>query len=403
MTSTQDVLEKLGCAYFETDIHGAITAVNDTFCDLVGADCEQILGENLAEIFRSSGPNMIEGALDTIRDTGAAIHNLELEFHNRIDQQMLLEISIIPDIGEPGDGEILCGLVREITSRRETLESLHAAEHELAIGRRIQTNFLPAQIPTIAGWQINTHFEAAREVAGDFYDVFTLSSGRRVGLVMADVVDKGVGAALFMALFRSLIRAFVDQHYKLGWMDVLSSDQSSTREATSVGQRRKMLSTGSTALQNAIDLTNNFIAVNHGDSNMFATMFVGVLDPANGSLMYINGGHDPPILLRASGAVERLDPTGPAVGILPDMKFSIESTSLGEHDTLIAYTDGVPDALNPAGEPFGEDRLLALIKSPSSSAENLKDRIIDDLHAHIAGKSQYDDITMFVLRREPIS
>jgi len=220
---------------------------------------------------------------------------------------------------------------------------------------------------------------------------------------MADVVDKGVGAALFMALFRSLIRAFVDQHYKLGWMDVLSSDLSSSQETTSVGQRRKMLSTGSTALQNAIDLTNNFIAVNHGDTNMFATMFVGVLDPTNGSLMYINGGHDPPILLRASGAIERLDPTGPAVGILPDMKFSIENTTLDEHDTLIAYTDGVPDALNPAGEPFGEDRLLALIETPSDNAEELKDRIVDGLHSHIAGKSQYDDITMFVLRRDPIS
>ena len=139
------------------------------------------------------------------------------------------------------------------------------------------------------------------------------------------------------------------------------------------------------------------------DTNMFATMFVGVLDPTNGSLMYINGGHDPPILLRASGAIERLDPTGPAVGILPDMKFSIENTTLDEHDTLIAYTDGVPDALNPAGEPFGEDRLLALIETPSDNAEELKDRIVDGLHSHIAGKSQYDDITMFVLRRDPIS
>ncbi len=403
MTRTQEVLEKLGYAYFETDNSGVITAVNNAFCDLVGAECEQILGENLKEIFQSSDSQILEGTLNTIQETGDALRNLELEFQNRSGQHLLLEISIAPDTDQPGEQTILCGLVREITSRKQTQESLHAAEHELEIGRRIQASFLPSQIPAIPGWQIKAHFEAAREVAGDFYDVFTLSSGRRVGLVMADVVDKGVGAALFMALFRSLIRAFVDQHYKLGWMDVLSSDLSSSHETTSVGQRRKMLSTGSTALQNAIDLTNNFIAVNHGDTNMFATMFVGVLDPTNGSLMYINGGHDPPILLRASGAIERLEPTGPAVGILPDMKFSIENTTLDEHDTLIAYTDGVPDALNPAGESFGEDRLLALIGSPADNAEQLKDRIVDGLHSHIAGKSQYDDITMFVLRRDTIS
>jgi sigma-B regulation protein RsbU (phosphoserine phosphatase) len=161
-----------------------------------------------------------------------------------------------------------------------------------------------------------------------------------------------------------------------------------------------MLSTGTTALKNAIDLTNNYIAINHGDTNMFATIFVGVLDPSNGSLMYINGGHEPPLLVREDGELERLDPTGPAVGMLPDMPFNIENIRLGENDTLVAYTDGVPDALNPSGETFGEERLLALARGKYSSADELLRKLRSELNAHIADRSQYDDITMFVLRRE---
>jgi sigma-B regulation protein RsbU (phosphoserine phosphatase) len=95
-----------------------------------------------------------------------------------------------------------------------------AAEHELEIGRKIQASFLPEELPKPAGWEIASKFKAARIVAGDFYDAFTLVGGKRIGLVVGDVCDKGVGAALFMAIFRSLIRAFADQHYSLGWMDI---------------------------------------------------------------------------------------------------------------------------------------------------------------------------------------
>jgi len=173
MTRTQEVLEKLGYAYFETDNSGVITAVNNAFCDLVGAECEQILGEDLTEIFNSSDSQILESTLNTIRATGDPVRDLELEFKNRTGQRLLLEISITPDNDQQEEQNIICGLVREITSRKQTQDSLHAAEHELEIGRRIQASFLPSQIPEISGWQINTHFEAAREVAGDFYDVFT--------------------------------------------------------------------------------------------------------------------------------------------------------------------------------------------------------------------------------------
>ena len=154
-------------------------------------------------------------------------------------------------------------------------------ESELEIARRIQTSFLPAEIPQLPGWEIAARFQPAREVAGDFYDLFPLVQNRRLGLVIGDVCDKGVGAALFMALFRTLIRAFAQQHYTLRWMDALGEDSPVRRTSTG---RPVLPSTGTSALKNAIELTNNYIANTHSSAHMFATVFVGVLDPSSGLL-----------------------------------------------------------------------------------------------------------------------
>jgi len=226
-----------------------------------------------------------------------------------------------------------------------------------------------------------------------------LSGGKRIGLVLGDVCDKGVGAALFMALFRSLIRAFADQHYSLGWMDVLSSDAQASAQGGAVGRRRSLLSTGTTALKNAVDLTNKYIARNHGHANMFSTLFFGVLDPVTGALVYINAGHEPPAVLNATGVKARLDVTGPVVGLFPQSEFGIEQVELEIGDTLLAFTDGVLDARNPLGEFFTEERLLSLAIEPHSSAAEMLGRIHADVRRHIAGAVQFDDITMLGLRR----
>jgi sigma-B regulation protein RsbU (phosphoserine phosphatase) len=244
-------------------------------------------------------------------------------------------------------------------------------EREMQIGRQIQADFLPEQLPQVPGWEIVACFHPAREVAGDFYDAFTLSDGQ-IGLVIADVVDKGVGAALFMALFRSLIRFFGGQH-GLG---------------------------GSSALD-GIRLTNDYISLNHSRSNMFATLFFGVLDPASGVLTYINGGHNPPALINAAGAIKaRLKPTGPAVGMLPDQVFSSQQVILEPGDMLMTFTDGALDARDPAGKLFTEKRLLEILQQPASSATALLDRLEASLKVHIASADQFDDITMLVVRRE---
>jgi sigma-B regulation protein RsbU (phosphoserine phosphatase) len=245
-------------------------------------------------------------------------------------------------------------------------------EHELQIGRQIQSDFLPEQLPQPPGWEIVAYFQPAREVAGDFYDAFTLSDGQ-VGLVIADVVDKGVGAALFMALFRSLIRFFGEQHH--------SSE---------------------TSALDGIKLANDYIIRNHSRSNMFATIFFGVLDPATGVLTYMNGGHNAPIVVNSAGEIKaRLKPTGPAVGMLPDAVFGTHQVTLEPGDLLITFTDGVLDARNPAGQLFTEKRLLSLLQQPIPSALTLLGGIEANLRAHIGTANQFDDITMLAARRLP--
>jgi serine phosphatase RsbU (regulator of sigma subunit)/CheY-like chemotaxis protein len=277
-------------------------------------------------------------------------------------------------------------------------------EHDMQIGRQIQTDFLPdeSHLPQPKGWQIAARFHAAREVAGDFYDAFSLSGGK-VGLVIGDVCDKGVGPALFMALSRSLIRAFAEQHRPLSWMDSLTDTRSArAQDSGARRKRRKMLLSAGTSALLAVELTNKYIADNHIDMNMFATLFFGVLDPNTGVLTYVNGGHDPPAIVDPGGVVKaRLPTTGPAVGMLPDMDFDIQQTTLAPGDLLMAFSDGAPDARNPAGERFTVDRLLSLLEGPISSVGDLLDRIEAALYTHIADADQFDDITMLAAWRVP--
>lgn len=272
-------------------------------------------------------------------------------------------------------------------------------ERDMHIARQIQAGFLPEALPQPDGWEIAARFEPAREVAGDFYDAFMLTQNRRVGFVMADVCDKGVGAALFMALFRSLTRAFAQQHYSLSWMDVLAEGD---RTPTGRSSRQRILpSIGTSALKNAVVQTNNYIINNHASANMFATMFFGVLDPASGALAYVNGGHNPPYLVGPEGLKEQLKPTGPAVGMLPDVDFGIEQTQFEPGDVLLTYTDGVPEARAADGAFFTDARLLSLLEPPAPSASALLDRIQTSLQEHTANAPKFDDVTMLAVRRKP--
>jgi len=284
-------------------------------------------------------------------------------------------------------------------SLQESLEKVEAysiaLNNELERGRQMQTNFLPAQLLHRSGWEITAFFKPARQVAGDFYDVFELP-GDRIGLVIADVCDKGVGAALFMALFRSLIRIFSGQ-ISLDGLCVLG-DQALANLVSSAADETEADSCRIEPLE-AVQLTNDYISKNHGETGMFATLFFGVLDPASGSLTYINAGHEPPYIIGPVGVKETLSPSGPAVGVIPHAEFKIQQAHLGAGDTLVGYTDGIPDARSPHDQLFTKERLQLLFEQPFSSASDLLEQIIANLTTHIDDAPQDDDVTILAVRR----
>jgi sigma-B regulation protein RsbU (phosphoserine phosphatase) len=265
-------------------------------------------------------------------------------------------------------------------------ESLIKIERDVQVARQIQADFLPDVLPSPEGWEIEAYFQPARQVAGDFYDAFMLDD-KRVGFVIADVCDKGVGAALFMALSRSLIRAF-SWINKRGLSDNLAS--------SNVSQMVECIEIG----LDPIGLTNDYIAKIHGKMSMFVTLFFGMLEPESGMLTYINAGHNPPALLDQTGQVkERLTLTGPAVGLMPDITYAFRQLTIEPGDTLFLFTDGVPEAHNPEGKLFTEKRMLELLSKPASSSAVLLTRVVDELNDFMGNSNPFDDVTMIGLRR----
>ncbi|MFE9794221.1 PP2C family protein-serine/threonine phosphatase [Streptomyces goshikiensis] len=275
--------------------------------------------------------------------------------------------------------------LREADARAE----LMGYEKELEIGREIQAGFLPESLPVPEGWEIDVRFRPARQVAGDFYDVFEISRGRRLAVVVADVCDKGVGAALFMALIRSLLRHTAENS---GLQHLMAAGRA--------GGGRRTPVVGATPLLNAVTATNGYLTRNHLRQGYFATLFFGVLDPVTGSLVYINGGHNPPLLLRADGSDPvPLDVTGPAVGVLPDCVYTLGYAQLDPGDTLFVFTDGVPEARCPGGSFLGDERMLDLLAGPPVSGKDVVDRIDLAVREHTGTAEQHDDVTMLALHR----
>ncbi len=281
-------------------------------------------------------------------------------------------------------------------------------ERELRAGRETQRGFLPQRPVCPQGWEVEARLRAAREVAGDFYDVFDLLSGRRIALVVADVCDKGVAAALFMALIRTLLRQIAEAGdpgplmYRL--LSRLVAGRPGTHSPPEVARnlrRATLPAAGAAQLYSAVHGTNDYLVRMHGGQGYFATMFFGVLDPSTGKLRYINAGHLPGILLRTGGEPELLSTTGPAVGLLQDAGYEVGEVALMAGDTLLLHTDGLTDARNAAGSAFGVLRLQAEVRRPARSARELLDRLDLLVSQHVRDARQFDDMTSMALRRLP--
>jgi serine phosphatase RsbU (regulator of sigma subunit) len=238
---------------------------------------------------------------------------------------------------------------------------------ELALARRIQDSFLPQQIPHIPGWQITAALEPARQMAGDYYDFILLPDGQ-LGILIADVADKGLGPALYMALSRTLIRTFAIQY-----------PTQPARVLALVNQR---------ILQDA-------------SANLFVSVFYGVLNPASGQLAYANAGHPPPYLVNGQLGVQTLCNTGMPLGIDEESSWGQESVIIEPADVLLLYTDGVTDAQNHAGEFINRDAILDVARDcPGKPVDIIRRDILEVVHDFVGEAPRFDDITLVILSRD---
>jgi sigma-B regulation protein RsbU (phosphoserine phosphatase) len=238
-------------------------------------------------------------------------------------------------------------------------------ERELQLAREVQMSLLPRETPQLPGWEFAAFWQPARTVAGDFYDFVPLNDGA-LGLVIADVSDKGMAAALFMALSRSVLRA-------------------------SLADR---------APSDGIAYANRLITADSANS-MFVTLFYIQLNAASGGVEYVNAGHNAPLLYcAASGDLAPLPRTGMPLGLDEAAPFGQRRLTLQPGDCLLLYTDGVTDALDPAEQEFGLDRLQAILREHGHRpAPALKAALKQALSEFIGAGEPFDDITVVVAKR----
>ncbi len=247
--------------------------------------------------------------------------------------------------------------------RDEYQDELERKRVELSIAREIQRSFLPMGVPDISGYDIAAANIPAAEVGGDFYDFIRLPGGQ-LALVIADVSGKGVPAALYMALSRTVLRANA-----LG-----SSDPVEVMQAT------------------------NAIIAEDSESGMFVTMFYAQVDTDSRVTTFVNAGHNPPIIIHSDGAQGRLDTQGIALGAMEDIELESGSIVLVPGDMLAFYTDGVTEAIDPAGEEYGEERLIGCLgQNRHLPAKQIVDAVHADVVRHCGTEPQFDDITLMVM------
>ena len=260
-------------------------------------------------------------------------------------------------------------LNRYLNELTTTTAAKERIESELNLARKIQESILPRTYPAFPDrpeFDLYARTIPAREVGGDFYDYFMVGTAR-LGLVLGDVSGKGIPAALFMTVARSLLKSSGSHHV----------------DPTMVLQ----------------EVNEQILPEN--DMCMFVTIFYAVYNPETGRLVYTSAGHPPPILRRASGAIESLDQaSGIALGVTPDMDLKIGEAILEPGDMFLAFTDGLDEAINPEGEMFSIDRARRwLSESECLDAPSLIDALVDYQREFTGDVEQFDDLTMLLFKR----
>lgn len=289
------------------------------------------------------------------------------------DKMRAFSIGAVDYITKPFQLEEVMARVETHLALRRLQRNLQSANQrmaqELALAAQVQASFMQRALPQTSGWQVAVALAPARTTSGDFYDVIRLPTGK-IGLLIADVVDKGVGAALYMAMSCALLRAYTGEH-----------PDNTDLACQAVNAR----------------------LLEYATADQFVTLFLGVLDPQSGALVYSNAGHNPPILLRAAEPeqVTLLRNTGMPLGVEESALWPARQVQMAPGDLLVMYTDGVTDAEDVDGAWYELDRLEAVVKrSRGGTAQAVRDAILADVQRFTRNAVQADDMALVVLVRE---
>lgn len=301
------------------------------------------------------------GVLQVVnRRGGGAFTDVDLRFLESIAGNIAIAIE---------NAQLLAQTREQLVALQRATEehaALEALRRELDIAREIQQSILPTTFPPFprqAEFELFATMLPAHNVGGDFYDFFLLDDAT-LGFVIGDVSGKGMPAALFMAISRTLVRA-----------TALSG----------------------TSPARCLDRVNRLLYAEN-PSDMFVSLFYGVLELDSGRLRFSNGGHNPPLLRDSNGKIERLCRTGTLLGILDDVEFSEAVVDMRPRDTLLLYTDGVTESADPDGRAYGDEALVDLLADTDAPPETLVRQVVDGVQAHASGSAQTDDITLLAIR-----
>ncbi len=351
--------------------NGAIISWNPSAEKLFGYTYDEVVGNNLDD-FVANHESIRQ---DALRNTNQVINEGQVQStckRTRKDGSFvdveLLALPIIVAEEKIGFIAIYHDLTEIKTIERELRKKNDKMSRELALAGEIQASFLPRNLPNIKGWQISSILKSASETSGDFFDIRYLPNGN-LSILIADVIDKGVGAALFMSLCWSLFRIISDRF------------ETKPHRVFSEINRRILTDT---------------------KSGQFVTVFYGVLDPKTGEFIYCSAGHCPIYIIKNNKSKDylRLTNTGMPIGIEKNEKWDQKNALLEEGDFMVLYTDGIIEGENQEGEFYGEKRLRKVLQENSGeSAEAIKKHILEDLHKFLGNRPQSDDIALIVIKR----
>lgn len=267
---------------------------------------------------------------------------------------------------------------------RELLTSqlAHAiTDQQIKTATDIQKSFIVEMLPKSSKVELAGDFEPAYEIGADWYDALSLENITYI--VIADVCDKGIASALFMSVFRSLTR-----------YSILVLTEKSKNKEIKIAE----------VLKDAIIQVNDYMATNHGKASMFATLFLGAYTEATQELSYVCAGHETPIIIRSEGVLEKLETTGPAIGIFPQAEYNVKTIELKPGQIVFTYTDGLIDARSPTDESWGMEGIegvLSGIDPKEMTAKCLVDLMNEKISNHRGDADQFDDLTMLVMKINP--